>query len=192
MNPSDILYAIATSSKRRRWVLTPIGLSIFVVLLGAVIGGALATDRALSMPPLLPGVLGQIAGMILLSLGAILWAWCVVLFWRARGTPVPFNPPQQLVTTGPFGIVRNPILTGVFSCLFGLGFLLHSMSLVLLWAPAFLLFNVLSVKFLEQPELERRFGETYSEYRRRVPMFVPRGFCRKVNRCGKGDEIWSA
>ena len=29
------------------------------------------------------------------------------------------------------------------------------------------------LKMLEEPELERRFGTTYREYKRRVPMFVP-------------------
>jgi protein-S-isoprenylcysteine O-methyltransferase Ste14 len=27
---------------------------------------------------------------------------------------------------------------------------------------------------VEEPELERRFGTSYREYKRRVPMFVPR------------------
>jgi len=66
------------------------------------------------------------------------------------------------------------MFTGVFTCLFGLGFILHSVSMVFIWTPVFFVFNVLSLKLVEEPELERRFGESYKEYRRRVPMFVPR------------------
>ncbi len=66
------------------------------------------------------------------------------------------------------------MLTGVFAFLFGMGFLLHSVSIVVIWTPVFVIVNVLELKFIEEPELERRFGERYREYRRRVPMFVPR------------------
>jgi protein-S-isoprenylcysteine O-methyltransferase Ste14 len=65
------------------------------------------------------------------------------------------------------------MLAGVFACLFGLGFILHSLSMVLVWTPAFILLNAIELKLVEEPELERRFGASYSEYRRRVPMFVP-------------------
>jgi protein-S-isoprenylcysteine O-methyltransferase Ste14 len=58
--------------------------------------------------------------------------------------------------------------------LFGLGFLLHSVSLVFVWAPVFVVVNLIELRLVEEPELERRFGKSYREYRRRVPMFVPR------------------
>jgi protein-S-isoprenylcysteine O-methyltransferase Ste14 len=70
-------------------------------------------------------------------------------------------------------------MTGVFACLFGLGFLLHSLSMVVLWTPIFLALNVISVVLVEEPELELRFGEGYKEYRRRVPMFIPRARSRQ-------------
>ena len=44
------------------------------------------------------------------------------------------------------------------------------------WTPmAFIARDLaISMKRIEEPELERRFGEKYRDYRRRVPMFVPR------------------
>jgi len=92
----------------------------------------------------------------------------------ARGTPVPFNLPRELVVAGPYAWTRNPMLTGVFSRPFGLGFLLHPVSLVFVWTPAFVAFNAVELKLVEEPELERRFGESYGEYRHRVPRFLPR------------------
>ncbi len=174
MKPSDVFYRIATGSERRRRLLTPVGLVIFVGLLLLVLFGSLSTDRALGLPRLLPGALGTGIGVLLLAPGVTLWGWCVVLFQKARGTPVPFNPPRELVVVGPYALVRNPMLTGVFACLFGIGFVLHSMSMVLVWTPVFLLLNAIAVDLVEEPELERRFGPSYTEYRRRVPMFVPR------------------
>jgi protein-S-isoprenylcysteine O-methyltransferase Ste14 len=173
MRPSNVLYAIATGPKRRQQLLGPIGLIIFAALLAGVVLGGLATDRAFSPPLLFPGSLGIGLGVLLIIPGAMLWGWCVVLFWRAHGTPVPFHPPQTLVTSGPFRYVRNPIVVGVFSCLFGVGLLLHSPSLVFLWLPAFFLLNAIELKYVEEPELKRRFGESYESYRRRVPRFLP-------------------
>ena len=52
---------------------------------------------------------------------------------------------------------------------------LRSVSMVFVWTPAFLLLNAIELKLVEEPELEHRFGERYSEYNRcRVPMFIPR------------------
>jgi protein-S-isoprenylcysteine O-methyltransferase Ste14 len=171
---SDAFYALATGPERRRQLLTPVGLVFFFGMLAAVIFGSLSTDRALALPRLLPGVVGSSVGVVLLALGLALWGWCVKLFRRARGTPVPVNPPRGLVLVGPYAWVRNPMLTGVFACLFGLGFILHSVSLVFVWTPAFIFLDALELKLVEEPELERRFGAKYSEYRCRVPMFFPR------------------
>jgi protein-S-isoprenylcysteine O-methyltransferase Ste14 len=46
--------------------------------------------------------------------------------------------------------------------------------MVVVWTPLFVLANAIELKLVEEPELERRIGPTYSGYRRRVPMFVPR------------------
>jgi protein-S-isoprenylcysteine O-methyltransferase Ste14 len=174
MRPADVFYSVAKGPKWRRVLLTPVGLLLFGGLLWLLIWGSLSTDRALGLPRLLPGAPGLVVGIVLLSAGMVACAWCVILFRRGRGTPVPFNPPQELVVAGPYAWVRNPMLTGVFASLFGLGFLFHSLSLVLVWTPAFVLMNAIELKLVEEPELERRFGASYHEYRRHVPMFVPR------------------
>ena len=182
MKPVDVFYSVTTGPEHRRKLLTPVGLLVFtaVFLLPVVLG--LLTDRALGWPRLLPGAPGWAVGIPLLAAGGLLWGWCVVLFWQARGTPVPFNPPRELVVTGPYAWVRNPMLTGVFACLFGLGFCLHSLALVVIWAPLFVLANAIEIQHVEEPELERRIGASYSEYRRRVPMFVPRVWRAKRRR----------
>ncbi|MEJ2236799.1 MAG: isoprenylcysteine carboxylmethyltransferase family protein, partial [Gemmatimonadales bacterium] len=95
----------------------------------------------------------------------------------------PFNPPTELVVEGPYVWTRNPMLTGVFTALFGVGVLLHSVGMVLISIPAYILVHVIHLKLVEEPELERRFGTSYSEYRGRVPMFWPhlrRGMTRRA------------
>ena len=69
---------------------------------------------------------------------------------------------------------HNPMLAGVFLALFGAGILLHSVAMILIWVPGYILVHVLELKLVEEPELEKRFGPAYVEYRNRVPMFFPR------------------
>jgi hypothetical protein len=66
------------------------------------------------------------------------------------------------------------MLMGLFVFLFGLGVLFRSISLVFIFTPLFVLLNALELKAIEEPELEKRFGKEYVEYKKRVPMFIPR------------------
>ena len=65
------------------------------------------------------------------------------------------------------------MLTGVFLFLFSLGGFWNSLSLVVFFTPLFILINVWELKEIEEPELVKRFGDTYIEYQRRTPMFIP-------------------
>lgn len=173
MGVAETFYSIATGPVRRRLLLTPVGLALFMILFLLVIAAGLWTDEAFDIPALLPGPLGAAIGVTLLAVGLPLWVWCVVLFAQGGGTPIPLNPPPTLVVRGPYRRVRNPMLVAVFTTMLGIGFLLHSASLVLLWAPLHLVANLVEITRVEQPELERRLGAPYGEYLRRVPMIVP-------------------
>jgi protein-S-isoprenylcysteine O-methyltransferase Ste14 len=65
------------------------------------------------------------------------------------------------------------MLSGVFALLFGLGVLLESFSLCVIFTPLFILVNVWELKAIEEPELIKRLGQDYVEYRKRTPMFFP-------------------
>lgn len=100
--------------------------------------------------------------------------WSILHFIKIKGTPVPFNPPPKLVATDPYAYARNPMLSGVFIFMFGLGVLLRSISIVFIFTPLFVLLNYLELKAIEEPELENRLGKKYLKYKKRVPMFVPK------------------
>jgi protein-S-isoprenylcysteine O-methyltransferase Ste14 len=68
------------------------------------------------------------------------------------------------------------MLTGVFLILFGVGFIVESPSLLFVFAPIFVVCSVLEFKFIEEPELEKRLGETFREYKRKTPMLIPKLF----------------
>ena len=169
-----MFYKVATSTRKVRILFTPIGAVIFFSLVGLFIVVSLQMDKFSKFPKLLPTPLNVTVSITILAIGSFLMLWSLLHFIKAKGTPVPFNPPPKLVTIGPYAYVRNPMLTGVFILLFGLGILFRSVSLVFIFAPLFILINVLELKAIEEPELERRLGKEYLEYKKRIRMFIPR------------------
>ncbi len=171
----EILYNVATSSRKIRNFFTPIGAFFYALLTFSFVVVALQVDRLLGISDIFPRPLSIILALPIFSFAMFLIGWSVLNFLRAKGTPVPFNPPPQLVTTGPYAYTRNPMLTGVFALLFGFGVLLGSASLLVVFTPLFIFINFWELKSIEEPELEKRLGEEYIEYRERTPMFF-RGF----------------
>jgi protein-S-isoprenylcysteine O-methyltransferase Ste14 len=123
----------------------------------------------LTLPPV-----ARPAGVVLIVLGGILGLVCVGTFViLGRGTPAPFDPPAEFVARGPYRFVRNPMYIGGLSLLMGLGLLEKSGAIVLLGLLLSFLVH-LGVVCLEEPDLERRFGESYREYKNTVNRWIPK------------------
>ena len=175
----NLLCRAATGTKKTRTLLTPLGMVIFGVFTGLFVILAVLVDRWLSLGWPLSNGFSWLIATPLITIGVGLTAWSASHFLKVRGTPVPFNPPPTLVMTGPYQFVRNPMLTGVFLLLFGIGFAIKSLSLVVLFTPLFVRANVWEIKEIEEPELVKRLGENYVAYQQRTPMFIPRVRLRK-------------
>lgn len=169
----EIFYNVATGSIKIRNFFTPIGALFFALLIFSFVVIALQVDRLFDLPVIFTRPLSILFALPIFSFALFLIGWSVLNFLRAKGTPVPFNPPPRLVATGPYAYVRNPMLTGVFALLFGFGVLLGSASLLVVFTPLFIFINVWQLKAIEEPELVKRLGEDYIEYRKRTPMFFP-------------------
>lgn len=103
-------------------------------------------------------------------IGAVLMLWAMFVFARVKGTPVPFNPPPKLVTSGPYAYSRNPMTIGLFIFMFGIGFNWGSITSVLIFTPLYIILSILDFKYIEEPELEKRLGKEYTEYKKRVKL----------------------
>ena len=104
-------------------------------------------------------------GYILLLLGLILWGTAVVqlMMGFSKG---------QLVTTGAYGVVRNPIYSSVTF------FVLPAVALLTLtwvyFAPSvFLYVGVMIFIVKEEEQLTKAFGKAYQDYIARVDRMVP-------------------
>jgi len=92
---------------------------------------------------------------------------------RGRGTPVPFDPPQRLVTSGVYAYVRNPMQLSAVVLLFLLGLALEN-----LWVSgAGIMAHIYAIGLAgwdEDEDLRLRFGENWTRYRQSMQGWIPR------------------
>jgi protein-S-isoprenylcysteine O-methyltransferase Ste14 len=93
--------------------------------------------------------------------------------WDGLGTPAPIAPPTNLVVTGFYRRVRNPIYVALLIILLGEA-LLFGDERVAEWGVLFWLFTFAFVVIFEEPTLREQFGEEYRTYCKNVPRWVPR------------------
>ena len=170
----DFFYKQAMGKKKTRVFLTPLFGTAFFFAVVLAIFISFYLDRLLGFPKVLSKDYARVVSIPFLIIGPSLWIWCASIFLKSKGTPVPVNPPPKLITEGPYAYSRNPMLTGIFILLAGIGIFFRSASLVLITTPVFVLISALEFKYIEEPELEKRFGKEYSEYRKKTPMIIPK------------------
>ena len=115
----------------------------------------------------------QLLAAILLAAGAAIYFRCLWEFAaRGRGIPAPIDHPKQLVVTGLYRFVRNPMYLGVFALMTGEVVLFQSRSL-LVFTIGWFLFVHLVVILYEERHLRRKFGDSYVLYCGAVRRWIP-------------------
>jgi protein-S-isoprenylcysteine O-methyltransferase Ste14 len=111
------------------------------------------------------------AGMALLLVGGAV----VLLCGGMLNTPGII--PTKFVVVGPFRYVRNPMSLGGVAMMLGLALFCRSISILLFSAILFLVLHGIVVLW-EESFLEKRYGESYLQYKHSVnrwlPIFRPR------------------
>ena len=126
-----------------------------------------------SGPRIETGVVSLLAVPLWL-IGSLMVLWC---FWdftfKGRGTPVPLDPPKELVVTGFYRYVRNPTYVGVLAIFLGHFLWFGYWALLIYTVLAFIGVHVFIVLY-EEPTLRRKFGASYEEYLKKVPRWMPK------------------
>jgi protein-S-isoprenylcysteine O-methyltransferase Ste14 len=108
------------------------------------------------------GVILPISNVIILSgMFLIIFGWSRI-----------FRAKDALITTGIYAHVRHPQYLGFLLLTLGINFLWTTFSTLILWPVLVLLYYRLAKE--EEKSMEDKFGEEYREYKRAVPMFIPR------------------
>lgn len=113
------------------------------------------------------------------GMGLLLWGRLALgkNYFVSTGFGAQLFSDQQLVTTGPYRIVRHPMYAGLMLSAVG------SLLIYTTWTTVFFVcFAPLMVRraWHEENALSAEFGEQWQEYCKRVPAFIPR--LRKYSR----------
>jgi protein-S-isoprenylcysteine O-methyltransferase Ste14 len=130
-------------------------------------------DRLLRLPFPVPGIdlVHWIIGGSLILIGVALAVAGIRNFARGE-TPVrTIEPTRALVTTGIHGWTRNPIYLGMFLLYGGIGVAAQSPWILILTLPLAITIRY-GVVAREEAYLERRFRDTYRDYKARVRRWV--------------------
>jgi protein-S-isoprenylcysteine O-methyltransferase Ste14 len=145
----------------REWrIRAVLGVAVFVLIrFGAFRGRGLNTD------PLRAGI-----GLALFAIGLVFAIWARRHIGRNWGTPMTQKDEPELVTSGPYHLVRHPIYSGIL--LAGIG---TALALSWVWLTAVALAGVYFVysATVEERYLTEQFPDDYPAYERSTKMLVP-------------------
>ncbi len=107
-----------------------------------------------------------------ITLGGLLFAvWARHHLASNWSSAVTIKQDHELITSGPYGLVRHPIYTGILTGFLGTAIALSQVRGVIGFV---LIFIVLWAKLRKEEEWMRsRFGETYASYSNRTAALVP-------------------
>lgn len=146
---------------------------LFVAALGLFLAAPVLELAGFIGPiAVLDGSFGHAAGFILYILGLVATLVAQVAMGRSWRIGVDESERTELVTTGPFALVRNPIFSAIFLAFLGLA-LLAPNAFALAGFVALVIAVELQVRFVEEPYLRRTHGARYAGYASRVGRFVP-------------------
>jgi protein-S-isoprenylcysteine O-methyltransferase Ste14 len=137
---------------------------IFAVVILLVRSGTFR-DHDLSTNPLRASL-----GLVIFALGLGFAIWARVHIGRNWGTPMTQKNDPELVTSGPYHLVRHPIYSGILVA--GVG---TAVALSWLWLTGVVLAAIYFVysAAVEERYMSEQFPDTYPAYKRSTKMFVP-------------------
>lgn len=154
----------AKRTVRRRRRIRPVGVLIIVV--GGVLVRALRLQNGLVVHSQV--VRGVGVALLVCGLGTAVWAR--IYLGRNWGTPMSEKDEPELVSSGPYSVVRHPIYSGIV-----LGAIGTALAVSLGWlVPAAVLLAYFGYSAtVEERMLTEQFPKAYPAYQARTKMLIP-------------------
>jgi protein-S-isoprenylcysteine O-methyltransferase Ste14 len=161
-----IAASVGVKAGRSRWArFAGIRVAVIVAVLLLVRLRVLQGHRAGTTDPWLQGI-----GLALFVLGLALAVWARVYIGRNWGMPMSEKADPELVTTGPYRVIRHPIYSGIILAMIG-----TAVAVSLYWLIAVALLGGYFVYSATREEryLTERFPEAYPRYKKSTKMLIP-------------------
>ncbi len=136
-----------------------------VPVVGLVLGMLLHLVRPWSLP--VAGGARWGGAAVLLAAGLALLGGAMGLFRRTGQDPKPWVSTPEIIATGVYAFTRNPMYLGMGVLQAGLGVALANAWVVALVPVTWVVIWAIAIRH-EEAYLERKFGDAYLDYRRRV------------------------
>jgi protein-S-isoprenylcysteine O-methyltransferase Ste14 len=153
-----------------------LGSALFFVAVPSVVAGLIPwwMTHWEFLPPFFDLPATRVAGIVLIVAGLPGLIDSFARFaLQGLGTPAPIAPPQNLVVTGLYRYVRNPMYVAVVAVILGQAILFGDWRLMTYGGLMWLAFHVFVVTY-EEPVLAQSFGTKYEDFRANVPRWIPR------------------
>ncbi|HWE58233.1 MAG TPA: isoprenylcysteine carboxylmethyltransferase family protein [Solirubrobacteraceae bacterium] len=152
----------ANRSTNRRFFMGPRGVAAvaLVILLRGVHGGSLEVRS----------MLVAAIGAVLFAAGIALAVWARAILGRNWGMPMTQRAEPELVTAGPYGLIRHPIYSGILLGMVGTSLATNLIGLgITLVLGIFFVYSAI----VEERNLTATFPSAYPAYRERTKMLIP-------------------
>lgn len=165
-------------SRKIKRILALIISGVYLVIILPTIGilVSLYIDSLFNFPEFIPFPFNIIISILILINGFFWGIWSnFELYKRGKGSPVPLKGTHTLVLVirGPYKYTRNPMVFGYILMWIGLGVLFNSIFLLSGFSLIITILLIIVVKVWEEKNLEKRFGNTYKEYKKKVSFLIP-------------------
>lgn len=149
------------------------------------IAGAIALPPLIFLPAILVGLglewalradiglgrIGLVIGLLVIAESGVIALWARRQFIKGGTSLRVDEPSTAILTTGPFRFSRNPLYLSMASLQIGIGIAASMAWVIVLVIPALLVIRY-GVIAREERYLERKFGETYLNYKNSVRRWV--------------------
>src|SRR6516165_6458941 len=142
------------------------------ILIGAILlspwtAGALGASQLYD-----PGNIGTYLLALVVLFGISFTWWARIHLGRFWSNAITHKEDHRVVDTGPYGVVRHPIYTGLIIAILATGIAVGTWTSIL--GALFICFGEWQKARMEEGFLSVELGqEAYRSYSRRVPMIVP-------------------
>ena len=111
-------------------------------------------------------------GIFLMLLGVLVRQWAIAVLGRFFSLTVRVATDHQVVTGGPYRLVRHPSYTGVLITFIGLGLAVQSLGGLLVLLGVFSLSYGYRIR-VEEKTLLSELGQDYASYMKRTKRLIP-------------------